>query len=445
AQTRVMHIIEGEEKRFFETIEHGMRILDHEIDTLKANHQTVLNAVTTLNEGQKGTVILEKTPFYGESGGQVGDQGVLTESNTLSPMLFKVEDAQKLRADVIAHTGTLVAGTLNIGDEVCAKIDLARRKKVMRNHSATHLLHKALRDVLGDHVQQKGSHVDDLRTRFDFTHDAPVSSEEMRRIENYVNAEILANVETQSRELSIEDAQKTGAVMLFGEKYGDMVRVLDIGSSRELCGGTHVGRSGDIGLFKIMSEGGVAAGVRRIEAVTATAALMQIQKIENQVHEIAATVKANPNEVTDRVSQLIEQNKQFEKELAQVKQQLAHSQSGGMANSAEEVGNGVKVLATVIGNADIAYLRTTLDQLKDKLGTAAIVLASIEGDKVNLVTGVTHNLTDKVKAGELANFVALQVGGKGGGRADMAQAGGTDPHKLPQALASVKNWVLERV
>jgi alanyl-tRNA synthetase len=319
-------------------------------------------------------------------------------------------------------------------------VDAAARYRTMRNHSATHLMHKALREVLGAHVQQKGSQVDADKTRFDFVHTQPLSDAEILRVEGIVNAEILANAECQARVMSIEDAQQTGAMMLFGEKYGDEVRVLDIGSSRELCGGTHVRRTGDIGLFKIVAESGVAAGVRRIEAVTGEGALALVQQQETLLREVADVVKAQPQEAASRVVQILDNMKSLEKELAALKSKLASAQGDELVNQAQDI-NGMKVLAAKLEGADAATLRETMDKLKDKLKSAAIVLAAVADGKVSLAAGVTADLTAKVKAGELVNFVAQQVGGKGGGRPDMAMAGGTQPEHLAAALASVPDWV----
>jgi len=322
-------------------------------------------------------------------------------------------------------------------------VDAEKRAKTMRNHSATHLLHKALREVLGSHVQQKGSLVNAERTRFDFAHNGPVTAEQIRKVEALVNAEILANEATQAQVMPLDEAQKSGAMMLFGEKYGDEVRVLAIGSSKELCGGTHVQRTGDIGLFKVVSEGGVAAGVRRIEAVTGDNALAYLQSLESTVQQVAGTLKATPSELTTRIGSILEQVRTLEKELAAVKGKLASSQGDELLAKAVDV-NGVKVLAATLNGADVPALRETMDKLKDKLKTAAIVLAAVNEGKVSLIAGVTQDATSKVKAGELVNFVAQQVGGKGGGRPDMAQAGGTDPSGLPKALEGVTDWVRER-
>jgi len=348
-----------------------------------------------------------------------------------------------VQASVAGHTGRIVEGEVEVGDVFVAKVDAEQRAKTMRNHSVTHLMHKALREVLGAHVQQKGSLVNAERTRFDFAHNAPVTEAQIARIEALVNAEILANAATRARVMPIDEAQKTGAVMLFGEKYGDEVRVLDIGTSRELCGGTHVSRTGDIGLFKIVGESGVAAGIRRVEAVTGDNALAYLQSLEGTVHQLAHTLKAAPAEVPARLTQVLDQVRALEKELAALKGKLASSQGDELLSKAVDV-KGLKVLAALLEGADAKTLRETLDKLKDKLKTAAIVLATVEGGKVQLAAGVTADSIGKVKAGELVNFVAQQVGGKGGGKPDMAMAGGTDPSKLVAALASVQGWVAER-
>lgn len=345
-------------------------------------------------------------------------------------------DTLKIKADVFGHHGTLEAGTLAVGDHVTAAVDTAVRAATMRNHSVTHIMHKALREVLGDHVQQKGSLVNAERTRFDFAHNAPVTDAQIRAIEAQVNAEILGNVPTQARVMDIESAQKTGAMMLFGEKYGETVRVLDIGSSRELCGGTHVQRTGDIGLFKVVGESGVAAGVRRIEAVTGANALAYLQDLEATVHQAAGTLKAPAAELQGRITQVLDQVKTLEKEVAALKGKLASSQGDELMGQAVDV-KGIKVLAALLDGADAKTLRDTLDKLKDKLKTAAIVLAAVDGGKVQLAAGVTADSVGKVKAGELVNFVAQQVGGKGGGKPDMAMAGGTDASGLAKDRKSV--------
>jgi alanyl-tRNA synthetase len=396
--------------------------------------------VRQLDEGQPGIVVLDTTPFYAESGGQVGDQGVLVAEG----LQFGVEDTQKIKADVFGHHGTQTQGRLQVGDTVSARVDTERRAATMRNHSVTHLMHKALREVLGGHVQQKGSLVDADKTRFDFAHNAPVTPAQIVEIERRVNAEILANQATQARLMDMDSAQQTGAVMLFGEKYGETVRVLDIGSSRELCGGTHVARTGDIGLFKIVSEGGVAAGVRRIEAVTGANALAYLQELEATLHSAAATLKTPAAEVQGRLAQVLEQVRQLEREVGSLKGRLASSQGDELLAGAVDV-KGVKVLAARLDGADAKTLRDTMDKLKDKLKTAAIVLAAVDGGKVQIAAGVTADTLGRVKAGELVNFVARQVGGKGGGKADMAMAGGTDAAGVPAALKSVQAWVAERI
>jgi alanyl-tRNA synthetase len=397
-------------------------------------------SVATLKNGQNGVVVLDTTPFYAESGGQVGDCGALRAGSAC----FEVADTQKIKADVFGHHGTLTQGTLAVGDTVTAEVDTAARAATARNHSVTHLMHKALREVLGAHVQQKGSLVDPEKTRFDFVHNAPMTDGQIREVERLVNAEILANAATQARVMDIESAKATGAMMLFGEKYGDSVRVLDIGSSRELCGGTHVQRTGDIGLFKVLAESGVAAGVRRVEAITGHNALAYLQDLEATVAQAAGALKAPPAELNSRLSQVQEQVRSLEKELAALKGKLASAQGDELVNQAADV-KGVKVLAAALPGADAKTLRDTLDKLKDKLKTAAIVLAAVDGDKVQLAAGVTADTVGKVKAGELVNFVAQQVGGKGGGKPDMAMAGGTNAAAVPQALASVQAWVAERV
>ena len=396
-------------------------------------------SVSALNAGQGGVVVLDTTPFYAESGGQVGDQGVIVAGSAR----FAVTDTQKIKADVYGHHGTLESGSLKVGDAVQAEVNAQLRAATMRNHSVTHLMHKALREVLGAHVQQKGSLVDPDKTRFDFAHNAPVTPEQIAEIERRVNAEILNNADTQARIMDIDSAQKTGAMMLFGEKYGETVRVLDIGTSRELCGGTHVVRTGDIGLFKIVSESGVAAGVRRVEAVTGENVLAYLQGLETSLHSVAAILRAPAADVQARLGQVLEQVKALEKEVAQLKGKLASSQGDELVNQAVDV-KGLKVLAARLDGADARTLRETMDKLKDKLKTAVIVLATVEGDKVQLAAGVTQDATSKVKAGELVNFVAQQVGGKGGGKPDMAMAGGTNPAALAAALQGVQGWVAER-
>ncbi len=398
------------------------------------------SAVTKVKAGDQAVVVLNTTPFYAESGGQVGDAGALRAEN----MAFAVEDTQKISADVFGHHGMVLTGEISVGDPVTAAVDTVRRAHTVRNHSATHLLHKALREVLGSHVQQKGSLVDADKTRFDFSHNQPVTDDEIRRIEEIVNAEVLANQATKAQVMAFDDAIAHGAMALFGEKYGDQVRVLDIGSSCELCGGTHVSRTGDIGLFKVVAESGVAAGIRRIEAVTGENALALLQTLESRVTQAAALVKAPVSELPARLAQIMDNVKSMEKEIARLKSKLAASAGDDLAAQAIDVA-GAKVLACTLDGADVASMRETLDKLKNALKSAAIVLASVDGGKVSLIAGVTADLTAKVKAGELVNHVATQVGGKGGGRPDMAQAGGTDPAALPAALQSVKTFVEQKL
>jgi alanyl-tRNA synthetase len=394
-------------------------------------------AVATLNAGEEGTVVLERTPFYAESGGQVGDRGVLESDGTR----FEVRDTQKLGGDVFGHIGVVVNGSLHAGDSVTARVDEAARQATVLNHSATHLMHAALRKVLGEHVTQKGSLVDPTRLRFDFSHFAPVSREELREIERLVNEQIRLNAAVETRVMAFEDARTGGAMALFGEKYGDTVRVLRIGDfSMELCGGTHARRAGDIGLFKIVSETGVASGVRRIEAITGRAAVEAMEAADDTLARVAGLVKAGRDDVEDKVQQVIERSRKLEKELEQLKGRLASAAGSDLSAQAVEI-NGLKVLAARLDGADPKSLRDTVDQLKNKLGSAAVVLAAVSGDKVSLVAGVTADNTQKVKAGELVNMVAQQVGGKGGGRPDMAQAGGIDPSGLEAALRSVPEWV----
>ena len=414
----------------------------HGYDTLKHDGAMVAAlyvdgaAVTSVRAGEAAVIVLDHTPFYAESGGQVGDKGELRNDT----VRFTVEDTFKIQADVFGHQGELLEGELKVGDALHALVDVQQRTDTMRNHSATHILHKALREVLGDHVQQKGSLVDATKTRFDFTHNAPMTAEQIRKIEDIVNQEILENTATSGKVMSLDDAQKTGAMMLFGEKYGDEVRVLEIGSSKELCGGTHVSRTGDIGSLKIVSEGGVAAGIRRVEAVTGNNALHFLQSLEDRLNEAAAILKTHPGDLVNRVAQLQDSLRQAERELEKVNSKLAASQGDELAGQAIDV-NGLKVLAARLDGADAGVLRETMDALKAKLKTAAIVLASVQGDKVSLIAGVTADSIGKVKAGDLVNFVAQQVGGKGGGKPEMAMAGGNDPSKLGAALEGVKDWV----
>ena len=524
ARDRVTEVLRMEEERFFETIEHGMEILDTELAALHKAGKTALNgeiafklhdtfgfpldltadvcrerkftvdeaafdaamarqrdqaraagkfkmaagleydgvktqfhgydkftsqgkvvalyldgvAVQKLTANQTGVVVLDNTPFYAESGGQVGDIGVLFQQ---CKNVFTVEDTQKIQSDVFGHHGHMVVGEIKVGDTVDAAVDEVARNATMRNHSVTHLMHKALRDVLGDHVGQKGSLVDATKTRFDFTHNAPMTDTEIREVENRVNRAILANAQVSSQVMAYDDAIKFGAMALFGEKYGDEVRVIGMKEfSTELCGGTHVSRTGDIGLFKILVESGVAAGIRRIEAITGEGALNWVQQLDARVNEAAAMLKAQPQELIQRIALVQDSVKSLEKELSALKSKLAASQGDELVTQAVDI-NGVKVLAALLEGADSKTLRETLDKLKDKLHSAAIVLAAVSDGKVTLIAGVTADATAKVKAGDLVNFVAEQVGGKGGGRADMAQAGGTQPENLVKALASVNDWV----
>jgi alanyl-tRNA synthetase len=394
-----------------------------------------------IGAGDSAVVVLDRTPFYAESGGQVGDRGELAGVSGT----FIVDDTQKIQAEVFGHKGTVKAGRIRVGDKVMCAVDQAARSRAAWNHSATHLMHAALRKVLGPHVQQKGSLVDPQRTRFDFSHNEPMTEAQIRQVENLVNHEIRRNVEVTARIMRYDDAIKAGALAFFGDKYGDEVRVLSMGDfSTELCGGTHVKRTGDIGFFKIVSETGIAAGVRRVEAVTAEGALTWVQQQQTRLHEAAAALKTQPHEVTQKIAQIIDNVRNLEKELSRLKSKMASSQGDSLAEQAADV-KGIKVLAAEIAGADAKALREAMDKLKDKLKSAAIVLAAAGDGKVALIAGVTSDVTGKVKAGELVNFVAQQVGGKGGGRPDMAQAGGTEPDKLPQALASVQKWVSERL
>ena len=524
AQTRVTDILRQEEERFFETIEHGMGILEsalkalpvggtfdgelafklhdtygfpldltadicreanvavdtaafdaamarqkaqaraagkfklgagldyageattfHGYDTL-THDATVLalyrdgSAVGELREGELGVVVLDHTPFYAESGGQAGDRGALQSTQGA----FEVEDTQKIQAQVFGHHGVVKTGSLVVGDAVLGRVDEVARARTMRNHSATHLMHKALREVLGEHVQQKGSLVDSEKTRFDFVQPTPMTDAQIREVEARVNAEILANSATQARVMAIDEAQKTGAMMLFGEKYGDEVRVLDIGSSRELCGGTHVARTGDIGLFKIVGESGVAAGVRRIEAVTGDSALNYFQYLDTQRNGVATLLKTHPDDINHKLISIQEHVKSLEKELDRLKSKLAASAGDELMQQAVDVG-GVRVLAAQLDGVDAKGLRETADKLRDKLKSCALVLGTVADGKVSLIAAVTPDVTGRIKAGELVNFVATQVGGKGGGKPDMAMAGGSEPARLPAALAAVRAWTQARL
>ncbi|MHB1245548.1 MAG: alanine--tRNA ligase [Sulfuriferula sp.] len=397
--------------------------------------------VEHINAGETAVIVLDRTPFYAESGGQVGDSGELRSGSSA----FMVDDTQKIQPDVFGHNGMLQTGSLKIGDIVTAQVDAEARSRAACNHSATHLLHAALRQILGDHVTQKGSLVDAARTRFDFAHSAAVNTAQLAQIENLVNREIRRNLVVATQLMNYDAAIAHGAMALFGEKYGDQVRVIGMGEfSTELCGGTHVSRSGDIGLFKIVSESGVAAGIRRIEAVTGPAALAMTQAQQQQILEAAALLKAPPQELQQKIAQIVDNVKHLEKELERLKSRLAAAQGDELISQAITVGE-AKILAAILEGADVKTLRETVDKLKDKLKSCAIVLGSCSDGRVTLIAGVTTDLTSKVKAGELANFVASQVGGKGGGRPDMAQAGGTEPAQLPAALQSVAGWVAQRL
>jgi alanyl-tRNA synthetase len=423
---------------------HGYEMLESKGNVLALYKDGV--SVNELKEGELGVAVLDDTPFYAESGGQVGDRGVLHSMHGI----FAVEDTSKIQASVFGHHGVVKTGKLSVGNSVSARVDVQARARTERNHSVTHLMHKALREVLGSHVQQKGSQVDPDKTRFDFAHTQPMSNAEIRKVETIVNAEVLANVATQSRVMSIEDAQKTGAMMLFGEKYGDEVRVLDIGSSRELCGGTHVKRTGDIGLFKILAESGVAAGVRRVEAVTGDGALAYVQQQEAQLQQVADAVKAQPQEAAARITQILDNVKALEKEVTELKLKLASSQFEELVKKIENnrktamIGDTL-VWADELENANSQMQREMLDRLKSKYKSVAIVLSSVDHGKVSMIAGVTPDIVTKVNSGQLVNFVAQQVGGKGGGRPDMAMAGGTQPEHLARALNSVPAWVKKKL
>jgi alanyl-tRNA synthetase len=421
----------------------------HGYETLKLDAKVVAlyvegAAVKRVAQGQRAIVVLDRTPFYAESGGQVGDRGNFFGHATPRAS-FRVEDTQKIQAEVFGHHGTLTGGELRLSDTVTAEVDMNLRIRTMHNHSATHLMHSALRQVLGTHVLQKGSLVDEFKTRFDFSHNQPMTTEQIRAVENLVNREIRRNEAAESRIMKYDDAIKSGAMALFGEKYGDVVRVMRMGDfSTELCGGTHVSRTGDIGFFKIVSESGVAAGIRRVEAVTGEGALEYVQEQDARMQEAATSLKAQPQELTLKINQIIENVRTLERELARLKSKLAASQGDDLINQVVEV-KGIKVLAATLEGADAKTLRETVDNLKEKLKSCAVVLGSSEGGKVTLIAGVTSDLIAKIKAGDLVNHVAQQVGGKGGGRADLAQAGGTNPAKLNDALTSAASWVRERL
>ncbi|EEZ7735645.1 alanine--tRNA ligase [Escherichia coli] len=393
-------------------------------------------AVDAINAGQEAVVVLDQTPFYAESGGQVGDKGELKGAN----FSFVVEDTQKY-GQAIGHIGKLAAGSLKVGDAVQADVDEARRARIRLNHSATHLMHAALRQVLGTHVSQKGSLVNDKVLRFDFSHNEAMKPEEIRAVEDLVNAQIRRNLPIETNIMDLEAAKAKGAMALFGEKYDERVRVLSMGDfSTELCGGTHASRTGDIGLFRIISESGTAAGVRRIEAVTGEGAITTVHADSDRLSEVAHLLKGDSNNLADKVRSVLERTRQLEKELQQLKEQAAAQESANLSSKAIDV-NGVKLLVSELSGVEPKMLRTMVDDLKNQLGSTIIVLATVAEGKVSLIAGVSKDVTDRVKAGELIGMVAQQVGGKGGGRPDMAQAGGTDAAALPAALASVKGWV----
>ena len=414
---------------------------DHTVDTSQITQLFVEgNAVDVLKEGEQGIVVLDRTPFYAESGGQVGDQGVLETTGAV----FNVQATQK-QHDVYTHIGSVTSGQIKVGDKVTARINSSERREIAYNHSATHLMHAALRKVLGEHVTQKGSLVDANRLRFDFSHFEPVSPEQLNEIEDLVNEKIRANFDVTTQLMRQDEAMAAGAMALFGEKYGDVVRVLSMSDfSVELCGGTHVNRTGDIGLFKIISETGVAAGVRRIEAVSGPGALHWARNSDAKLQNLAALVKGSKENLDDKVRQLLDKNRQMEKEIEQLKAKLASSQGSDLVSQAKEI-DGIKVLAARLDGVDPKSLRDTMDQLKNKLGSAAVVLAAVNGEKINLVAGVTDDQISRIKAGNLVNVVAQQVGGKGGGRPDMAMAGGNNPAALDAALNSVPDWIREQL
>jgi alanyl-tRNA synthetase len=433
---------------------HGYEVMTRDAEVVALYRDGT--AVERLEAGDRGVVVLDHTPFYAEAGGQVGDKGTIERraksADRAAPggtgegttARFEVDDTLRIQADVSGHHGVLRSGTLSVGDHVGAAVDVASRQRIMRNHSVTHLMHKALREVLGSHVQQKGSLVDADRTRFDFSHNTPVTAAQMREVEIRVNAEIMANTATEARVLPYDEAVKGGAMALFGEKYGDTVRVLDIGTSRELCGGTHVARTGDIGAFKIASESGVAAGIRRIEAVTGDNAVAYVQQLTDTLERAAGQLRAGVHELPDRIAQLQEQARSLEREVSQLKSRLASTRGNDLAAGAVAV-KGAKLVTARLDGVDPRSLRTTVDQLKGKLGSGVVVLAAVDGDKVQLAAGVTPDLTAHVKAGELVAYVAGQVGGKGGGKPDFAMAGGHQPAAVAGALESVRTWVEGRL
>jgi len=398
------------------------------------------SAVEQLNEGEEGMLILDNTPFYAESGGQVGDHGELVSGDAI----FTVTDTQK-QGNVFAHIGVVSKGSIKVGQNCEAYVEESERQQIAEHHSATHLMHAALRDVLGDHVQQKGSLVDAEKLRFDFSHFEPITLEQLAQIESLVNTHIRCNHDVETKIMTQDDAIASGAMALFGEKYGDSVRVLDMGGfSIELCGGTHVQRTGDLGIFKILSETGVAAGVRRIEAVAGSKAYEWVEQGEETLLNIASLVKGKRDDALQKVEQLLSHNRKLEKELDKLKAKMASSQGSDLASQAQNI-SGINVLAAKLDGADVKVLRETLDQLKNKLGNAAVVLAAVDGNKVSIVAGVSKDKTNIIKAGDLVNVVAEQVGGRGGGRPDMAQAGGTNPEGLDAALKSVPDWIKQQI
>ena len=401
-------------------------------------------SVAVAQAGERVVIVLDQTPFYAESGGQVGDRGYFVGLESHKSFEAEVHDTQKISAEVFGHHALINQGVLRVGDVLRAQVDKSLRANTIRNHSATHLMHKALREVLGAHVQQKGSLVDEHKTRFDFSHHSAMKPEEIREVERIVNEEILSNQASAAKLMSFDDAVKAGAMALFGEKYGDTVRVLDIGSSRELCGGTHVERTGDIGSFRIVAESGVAAGIRRVEAITGEQAIKLSQDQDSRLERIAGILKAPSADIESKLRDVLEHTKAMERELVQLKSKMAAAQGTGLAGQARRIGQ-VHCLAAKLDAVDPKAMREAMDQLKQQLGSAVIVLAVVEAERVSLVAGVTKDLLSSVKAGDLVNFVAQQIGGKGGGRPDLAQAGGHDVAKLPQALESVHDWVSDKL
>jgi alanyl-tRNA synthetase len=397
-------------------------------------------SVPSIAQGQAAVVVLDATPFYAESGGQVGDTGLLANGAAR----FQVADTQKIQSHVFGHHGSLIEGTLSVGDTLEARVDGERRADTMRNHSATHLMHKALRQVLGEHVRQRGSLVDPEKTRFDFAHDAPMTAEQIARVETIVNDQVLANQPVQAREMPYDEAVSGGAMALFGEKYGDVVRVLDIGFSRELCGGTHVSRTGDIGLFKIVSESGVAAGIRRVEAITGRNAVVWVQQTQDVLLRASGALKTQADQVPERIHALQQQLRDSEHELGRLQDRLAAAAGADLASQAVDVG-GVKLLAKRLNGVDPKALRGMVDQLKSRLSSAVILLAAVTDDKISLVAGVSPEIVSRVKAGDLVGAVAARVGGKGGGRPDMAMGGGSDVAALDGAMAGVPAWLSDRL